>query len=297
MARRVKLGVFLPSGGIDMMGGKNARWYDLLAMTRLAEEIGLDFVSILDHLEDFWEGWTTLAALAASTSRISLVSYVTCTTYRNPGLLARMVDTVDEISGGRLILGLGAGDSDTEHHVYGYPRTVPVSRFEEAVSVIRPLLREGRIDHDGQFYTLRDCELRPRGPRPAGPPIVIGSLGGPRMLRLTVEHADIWSGATLLTGNRAADVAPLMARVDMACVAAGRDPASLERMAEVAVGFPGGRAETWTDKPPISGTPDDIAAELHAFVGLGFDYLLIWPEPNDITGIARLAPVVEALRR
>jgi alkanesulfonate monooxygenase SsuD/methylene tetrahydromethanopterin reductase-like flavin-dependent oxidoreductase (luciferase family) len=292
-----QLGIFVPTGGINMMGGKNPRWDDVLAMTQLAEEVGLDFACILDHFEDYWEGWTTLAALAASTSKIQLISYVSCTTYRNPGLLAKMVDTVDEISKGRLLLGLGAGDSDSEHHVFGYPRDTPVARFEEAVSIIRPLLREGRIDHAGRFYTLRDCELRPRGPRPGGPPIIIGSLGGPRMLRLTVEHADIWSGATLLTANTAAGVAPLMARVDAACEAAGRDPATLQRMAEILVSFPDGRAETWTDMPPISGSTEEMAASLQEYIDLGFDYLNLWIEPNDISGIERFAPVIEALRQ
>lgn len=293
--KRAKIGIFLPTGGINMMGGRNPRWDDLLAMTRLAEEIGLDFVGVLDHLEDYWEGWTTLAALAASTSQIDLISYVTCTTYRNPGLLAKMVDTVDEISNGRLLLGLGAGDSDTEHRIYGYPRETPVARFEEAASIIRTLLRDGRIDHAGEFYTLRDCELRPRGPRPNGPPIIIGSLGGPRMLRLTVEHADIWSGATLLTANTAAGVAPLMQRVDAACAKAGRDPATLQRMAEILVEFPGGRASTWTDKPPISGSPEEMAARLQEYIDLGFEYLHLWIEPNNVTGIEQFAPVLELL--
>ena len=82
-----QVGIFLPTGGINMMGGRNPRWDDVLAMTQLAEQVGLDFVGVLDHLEDYWEGWTTLAGLAASTSTINLISYVSCTTYRNPGLL------------------------------------------------------------------------------------------------------------------------------------------------------------------------------------------------------------------
>ncbi|MEX2314081.1 MAG: LLM class flavin-dependent oxidoreductase, partial [Thermomicrobiales bacterium] len=164
---RLKLGTYLPTGGERMMGGADPRWDDVVSMARTAEEVGFDFVGVLDHLyENYWEGWAILSALAASTSRIELMSYVSCTSYRNPALLAKIAETVDEISGGRLILGLGAGDSDTEHRVFGFPRDKPVSRFAEAVEIVTTLLRDGRIDFNGEYYQLRDCELRPRGPRP-----------------------------------------------------------------------------------------------------------------------------------
>jgi alkanesulfonate monooxygenase SsuD/methylene tetrahydromethanopterin reductase-like flavin-dependent oxidoreductase (luciferase family) len=295
--RSPRVGMFLPTGGIDMMGGRNPRWSDLLAMTRRAEEVGFDFVAVLDHLTDYWEGWSLLAALAASTSRITLVSYVTCTSYRNPALLAKIADTVDEISDGRLIFGLGAGDSDAEHHSFGYPRDKPVSRFAEAVGVVTTLLREGRIDHDGVYYQARDCELRPRGPREQGPPILVGALGGERMLRLTVRHADIHTTTALDTGNRADALPALVARVDAACRAAGRDPASLERWAEVTVELPSGRGRTraWTEMPPVTGTADQIAHELRAYAQHGIDAVNVWIEPNDLSGIEQFVPVLQAL--
>jgi alkanesulfonate monooxygenase SsuD/methylene tetrahydromethanopterin reductase-like flavin-dependent oxidoreductase (luciferase family) len=298
-ARTLRVGMFLPTGGVEMMGGRNPRWSDLLAMTRRAEEVGFDFVAVLDHLTDYWEGWSLLAALAASTSRVTLVSYVTCTSYRNPALLAKIADTVDEISGGRLILGLGAGDSDSEHLHFGYPRDKPVSRFAEAIQIITTLLREGRIDHDGAYYQARDCELRPRGPRPQGPPVLVGALGGERMLRLTVRHADIHTTTALDTGNRADALPALVARVDAACRAAGRDPASLERWAEVTIELPAGRGRTrtWTDMPPVTGTPAEIARELRAYAEHGIDALNLWIEPNDLSGIEQFAPVLELLDR
>jgi alkanesulfonate monooxygenase SsuD/methylene tetrahydromethanopterin reductase-like flavin-dependent oxidoreductase (luciferase family) len=280
-----------------MMGGQDARWADLLAMARRAEEVGFDFVGVLDHLVQFWEGWSVLAALAASTSRITLLSYVTCTSYRNPALVAKIADTVDEISGGRLVLGLGAGDSDSEHHIFGYPRDKPVGRFEEAATVITRLLREGRLDHDGPYHTLRDCELRPRGPRPQGPPILVGSLGGKRMQRITAELADIWSaGAMLVTRNDPHAITPLMRQLDDACRAAGRDPATLARMTEVLVEYPGGRSSTWTDIPPVTGTAREIAAHLRTYADLGVEYVHLWIEPNNLAGIEQFAPVIDYLR-
>ena len=295
---RLKVGLFLPTGGDKMMGGRDPRWADLLAMTELAEAVGFDFVGVLDHLDRYWEAWSLLAALAARTSRITLVSYVTCTSYRNPALVAKMAETVDEISGGRLILGLGAGDSDSEHATYGYPRDHPVGRFEEAATIITRLLREGRLDYEGQYYTVRHCELRPRGPRPNGPPILIGSLGGRRMQRITAELADIWSGGALLvTRNDPSALALLLADLDTVCRAHGRDPATLQRMSEVLVELTPGRSARWTDIPPFTGTPEQIAEHLLRFASLGVDYLQVWIEPNDVEGIESFGPVLDILGR
>jgi len=122
------------------------------------------------------ECWTTLAALAEATTRPRLGTLVTCTGYRNPALLAKMADTVDEISGGRLVLGLGAGDAEDEHQMFGLLWERRFARFEEALTIIIPLLRTGRVDFEGEFFNARAAELRPHGPRPGGPPILIGAL-------------------------------------------------------------------------------------------------------------------------
>lgn len=147
------------------------RWRDILAFARGAEAIGIDSLRLIDHFvwsadpwgrraeavdatdtgaHGVWEAWTTLAALAGATSRIRLGTLVTCTAYRKTALLAKMADTVDEISGGRLVLGLGAGDYPAEHRRFGIPYDRPVSRFEEALSIIVPLLRTGGVDFDGE---------------------------------------------------------------------------------------------------------------------------------------------------
>ena len=117
-----------------------------------------------------WEAWTVLCALAAATSRIELGPFVACNSFRNPALLAKMAVTLDEVSDGRLVLGIGAGWHEPEYHAFGYPYDHRVGRFEEALQIIAPLLREGRVDFEGRYYQARDCEIAPRGPRPAGPP-------------------------------------------------------------------------------------------------------------------------------
>jgi alkanesulfonate monooxygenase SsuD/methylene tetrahydromethanopterin reductase-like flavin-dependent oxidoreductase (luciferase family) len=293
----MKIGLFPPVGGKGMMGGADPTWTDLLAMVQRAEEVGFDFVSVLDHvLFGHKECWTLLSAFAARTTRMELISYVSCTGYRNPALLAKMAATVDEISNGRLILGLGAGDSESEHRKMGYPLDHLVSRFEEAVEVITTLLRKGSIDHDGRFYQVRDFELDSGSPRKQGPPILIGSLGGPRMQRITASYADIWVASYPMNNNTIEGLQLSLERLYGACERVGRDPAEIERMTEVLVGYPGGQPEIWTEMTPISGTPEEIADALRARQALGFDYLHVWIEPNSLAGIEQFAPVLELLR-
>ena len=143
------------------------------------------------------------------------------------------------MSGGRFVLGLGAGWNETEFRAYGYPYDHRIDRFEEAFTIIRTLLRDGAIDFDGRWYQARDCELLPRGPRPAGPPLMIGS-NGPRMLRITMAHADSWNSWYNDLGNRPDGVARLRDVVDEACREVGRDPAEVERTVAVLVRLPGG---------------------------------------------------------
>ena len=203
--RPLKVGIQLPE--VE----REVRWAELLDMTRAIEDLGFDSVWVGEHLlyrwpdrpaRGPWEAWTLLAAIAASTSRIELGPLVACTNFHNPALLAKQAATIDELSGGRFVLGLGAGWNETEFRAYGYPFDHRIDRFEEAFTIIRSLLRDGAVDFDGRWYQARDCELLPRGPRPAGPPLMIGSKG-PRMLRATMAHADAWNGWYNDTGNAA----------------------------------------------------------------------------------------------
>jgi alkanesulfonate monooxygenase SsuD/methylene tetrahydromethanopterin reductase-like flavin-dependent oxidoreductase (luciferase family) len=199
---------------------------------------------------------------------------VACTAFRNPALIAKMADTIDEISGSRLILGLGAGYFEPEFRAFGYPFDRLVSRFEEALAIIAPLLKTGTVDFDGTFYTVRECELRPRGPRAQGPSIMIGGTG-PRILRLTAQYADLWNGWFAFDDSSPDSVEPLMARVDDACRAAGRDPATLGRTVSARVEFPG-QASASSAGTPLSGDPHQLAASCRAFASKRVHHLQLF---------------------
>ncbi len=299
--RACKIGVLLPTieGG---MARETPRWSDLAAMARRAEDVGFDSLWIVDHFyyhmprreeqAGVWEGWSILAALAAITARVELGTLVLCTAFRNPALLAKMADTVEEISGGRLILGIGAGWNEYEFRAFGYPFDHRVSRFAEALTIIHGLLKGGRVDFSGQYHEARDCELRPRGPRPDGPPIMIGS-SSPRMLGLTARYADQWN----IFHTAPETLAERRELVDAACREAGRDPATLVRTASVRVNLLGRQSKQGAANPPLGGTPEESAAGLHAYRRAGATHLQIIPDPSTLAGIEALAPVLKAFDR
>ena len=238
-----------------------------------------------------------LAAIAASTSRIAIGPLVACTSFHNPAMLAKLAATVDEISGGRLILGLGAGWNETDYRAFGFPFDRRVARFAEAFTIIRSLLRDGRVDFEGEFYSARDCELVPR-PRPGGPPLMVGSIGE-RMLELTVPYVDAWNAWFSWTGNRPEGIEPLRAKVDAACAAAGRKPDDVERTVAVLVRLPGatGRGEDDPSEqvPPLEGTPEAIADGLRAYARQGINHLQLVIDPITEASLEALGPVLENL--
>ena len=303
--RPLKVGLILPETERQMDGG-SARWRDLREMALLGEQIGADSLWITDHLihrvpgeepRGMWECWSLISALAAVTERAEIGTLVLCSSFRNPALLAKMADTVEEISGGRLILGLGAGWNEPEYRAFGYPFDHRTDRFAEAIQILTSLLRTGHVDFDGTYYSARDCELRPRGPRPGGPPIVIGaSQAGPRMLALAAEYGDGWNTWFSSTGNTVEGLLPLLARVDEACREVDRDPATLARSAAVIVEV-GSHAPSAMAGPPLTGGPAEIAAGLRAYAEAGVSHLQVWLEPNTPAGIEAFAPVLEELDR
>lgn len=302
----MKVGVFITA----MVGGMRdgaLRWNDLQMMAVRAESIGMDSFWVPDHLifkkpgepvHGPWECWSLLAALGVATNRIEIGSLVSCFSFRNPGLVAKTADTVDEISGGRLILGLGAGWHEPEYEAFGFPFDHRFARFEEALTVIGTLLREGQIDHQGEYYTLRECELRPRGPRQQGPPLLIGALATrPRMLRLAAEYADLWNGWLVQANSSAEEIPALRSAVDLACEKAGRAPGQLGRTVGICVDQRPARDRTAYPEgmKPLSGSPEEIAQELKAFASQGIEHIQITPLVPGVAGVEALAPVLELL--
>jgi alkanesulfonate monooxygenase SsuD/methylene tetrahydromethanopterin reductase-like flavin-dependent oxidoreductase (luciferase family) len=303
-SRPLKVGVQLPE--VERF----VRWPELLDMARAIEDIGFDSAWLGEHLlyrwpdrhaRGPWEAWTMLAAIAAATTRIELGPLVACTNFHNPALLAKQAATIDEVSGGRFVLGLGAGWNETEFRAYGFPYDHRVDRFEEAFTIIRTLLREGSIDLDGRWYQVRDCELLPRGPRPGGPPLMIGSIG-PRMLRSTMAHADSWNCWFKDIDNRPDGVPAVRAIVDEACRDVGRDPTEVERTVAVLVQLPGGTGRLAGDAsqaliPPVQGEPAVIAEALRGFAREGIAHVQLVLDPITLESIQALAPVLAELDR
>lgn len=311
--RPLRIGLVVPYHEYGM-AGKTARWTDIVQVAQHAEALGFDSLWLHDHLlfrspqpgEEFlgtWECGSLLAALAATTTQIELGTTVLCTNFRNPALLAKMADTIDEISNGRLILGLGAGYSALEFRAFGYPSDHLGRRFEEALIIIHALLREGYVDFQGQYYQANACVLRPRGPRPSGPPILIGSRPGPRMLRLTARYADMWNSWTFQHNNSPVGITPLRTAVDNACLAAGRDPQTLERTAAVLVELAGAPPypkdypgwSTGEGGQPVSGSPEEIAGVFRAYAAAGISHLQVWVNPWTFSGVEALAAVLKLL--
>jgi alkanesulfonate monooxygenase SsuD/methylene tetrahydromethanopterin reductase-like flavin-dependent oxidoreductase (luciferase family) len=302
--RPLKVGIQLPE--VE----REVRWPELLDMTRAVEDLGFDSVWVGEHLlyrwEDRpargpWEAWTLLAAIAASTSRIELGPLVACTNFHNPALLAKQAVAIDELSGGRFVLGLGAGWNETEFRAYGYPYDHRIDRFEEAFTIIRTLLREGAIDFDGHWYQARDCELLPRGPRHGGPPLMIGSKG-PRMLRATMAHADSWNAWFNDTQNRPDGIPAVRAVVDEACREVGRDPSEVERTVAVLVRLPGGTGRLQGDSTqatiaPVDGEPAVLAETLRGFAREGIAHVQLVLDPITLDAIRAVAPALADLDR
>ena len=301
--RPIKVGIQLPE--VE----REVRWPELLDLVRAIEDHGFDSIWLGEHLlyrwpdrdpRGPWEAWTLMGAIAGVTSRVEFGPLVACTNFHNPALLAKQAATIDEISGGRLVLGLGAGWNETEFRAFGFPFDHRIDRFEESFTIIRTLLREGAIDFDGRFYQARDCELLPRPARPGGPPLLIGSKG-PRMLAITLPHVDAWNVWFADTNNSPAGVPPLRVLVDDACRAVGRDPAEVERSVAVQVRMPGGtgriQGAAREPYPMLEGSTAHIADELRAYAREGIGHVQLVVDPIDRRSVDALAPVLVELDR
>jgi probable F420-dependent oxidoreductase len=261
-------------------------------IAQLAESSGLDSIWFFDHLlfrsdgesSGIWECWTLLSAMAEATSSIELGTVVLCNPFRNPALLAKMAHTLDEISAGRLILGIGAGWYQPEFEAFGFPYDHRVGRFEEALQILKPLLNGEDVTFKGDYYQVQDCTIIPTGPRPSIP-LLIGS-GRPRMLRLTARYADQWNTAWL---GDAAGLAERTERLHAACAEVGRDMAEIDITVAIDVAFPDlGTTEPFIQNP-LSGTAEEMAQAFLDFEKAGADHLITHLTPQNETAVQRLA--------
>jgi probable F420-dependent oxidoreductase len=272
---------------------------EMKGWAQAAETTGFASFWVADHLifrsgekeGGIWEAFTMLGALAAVTERIQLGPMVACTSFRNPALLAKIADTLDEISGGRSILGLGAGWHEPEYQAFGYPFDHLASRFEEALQVAVPLLQGETVDFTGKYVQVQQARLVPRGPSPKGPPILIGAHQ-PRMLRLVARYADMWNTAWHVKPE---DVTKSYAQLLTACQEVGRDPATLTLTAGTSARIlaPGEGADAGAKT--ITGTVDEIIAAFQGFAAVGVKHLIVQIPGTSEEYIAQFAPVIVAL--
>ncbi|MGZ8620256.1 MAG: TIGR03619 family F420-dependent LLM class oxidoreductase [Actinomycetota bacterium] len=295
--RPLRVGIQLPE--VE----REVRWPELAAMARHAEAVGFDSVWVGDHYlyrgdgrpeRGPWEAWTSLAALAAVTERVTLGPLVACAGFHAPAVLAKTAATVDEISGGRLVFGIGAGWNRTEFDAFGIPYDRRASRFGEAFEVIRRLLAGDRVTFDGEFVAVRDAVLLPAPGRRV--PLMVGSTGE-RVLRAALPHADAWNTWFDAYGNTAEGFGELNARVSDVTAHLGRDPAEVGRSACVLVAIDGGNGERPSDaaSPHVSGSPGEVAAHLRALADVGADEAIVVADPITEDSIRWFAETLAAL--
>jgi probable F420-dependent oxidoreductase len=290
----VRIGIQLPEVERDV------RWPEYVAMARAAEEAGFDSIWIGDHLlyrgdgrpeRGPWEAWTLLSALAAVTERVRLGPLVACTGFHPPGEIAKMAATVDEVSGGRLVVALGSGWNEPEFRAFGIPFDHRVSRFEEAFTIIRRLLAGERVTLAGRFWQADDAVLLPLPARRV--PLMVGA-NGPRMLRITLPHVDAWNTWYDEYGNTADGFAVMNDDVSCAAREVGRPPEEIERSACVLVCLDRSSDERpiTAEAPPLEGTPEQIAARLRELADAGADEAILVVSPINERSIRELAEVV-----
>jgi alkanesulfonate monooxygenase SsuD/methylene tetrahydromethanopterin reductase-like flavin-dependent oxidoreductase (luciferase family) len=298
MTRPCKVGVQLPE--VERF----VPWPEYVDLARRAESAGYDSIWVGDHLvydlpdgstRGPYESWTTLAAIAASTERVEIGPLVASTGFHAPAMLAKQAATVDAISQGRLILGLGAGWNRREFDAFGFPYDRRVSRFGEALAIIAPLLREGRTTFHGQFYDVDDCVLDPRPVREGGPPIMLGS-NSPRMLGVGLPVVDSWNVWWSIYDNSVEKFAQVKAEVD-AVMPEGR---AVDATAAVLVTLPGGRGrlmgETY-DASVTTVTPDSLGQHIRGLAAEGATHLQLVLDPITAESIDTIGAVLAGLDR
>ena len=292
----MKIGLMLP-----LAEDETAGFAVLRDMAIAAEDGGLDSVWGADHLifregddtTGIHESWTVLSAVAAATSRVEIGPLVLALPFRNPALTAKMAAELDEVSAGRLILGLGCGWHQPEFDAFGYPFDHRVARFAEGLEIALPLLRGEQVTFDGRYHHATNVELRPRPIRPGGPPILIAGKR-PRMLELVARHANQWNAAWYGRPDEAHELRERLANLHVALSAAGRDPATLEITVGIFVAFEGAAADA--PATAIRGSLDEVADALAGYQRLGASHLIAHVFPRTPDAVRKLGEAAQVAR-
>jgi probable F420-dependent oxidoreductase len=296
----MKIGVMLPVGAGDGPGGTTPGWKDVRAVAEAADRVGLDSVWLADHffykapdggLYGMHEAWTLLSAVAAVTTRVELGNLVLCASFRDPGLTAKMAATLDEVSGGRLILGVGAGWHDPEYEAFGLPTDHRVGRFEEWLEIVGRLVRGETVSFDGAYHRVRDAVLEPRPARRI-PILVAGHR--PRMMRLTAEWADVWN--TAWYGVPDAKLEQRLQTLHTALDSAGRPRHAVATTVGIVVRDPDQQSVPDADTRAFEGSVAELAELLTSYQELGVDHLIVSAEPMTPRSIERLAEARQLAR-
>jgi alkanesulfonate monooxygenase SsuD/methylene tetrahydromethanopterin reductase-like flavin-dependent oxidoreductase (luciferase family) len=299
--RSLEIGLVLPMEEA-WTDGATPHWTEIRELATRAEAIGFDTVWVPDELlwqppggdvRGWWECVAMTGAVAAATSRVKVGTWILSALHRNPALTAKAVETLDEISGGRFVFGLGSGHAGRQARAFGLPEDHVIGRFEDALKIILPLLRDGRAEFEGKYHAARGLEHRPVGPRPNRIPIMIGAKG-PKMLRFAALYADIWSWYAEEQSDLN-EFGPRLAALEAACVAVDRDPASIGKSAGIVVEPTAITGAEQVLAAPIRGSTDEIADGLRGFSAGGFTQveLLLWP--RTLAALEAMGPVLERL--
>ncbi|MGZ0149565.1 LLM class flavin-dependent oxidoreductase [Kribbella sp. WER1] len=284
----IKVGVMLPLGAGDGPGGGMPSWQDVRAVAEAAEQGGLDSVWIADHflyrdgdgqVFGMHDSWTLLSAVAAVTERVELGNMVLCASFRDPGLTAKMAATLDEVSGGRLTLGVGAGWHDPEYEAFGLPTDHRVGRFAEWLEIVARLVRGETLTYDGTYYSVRDANLDPAPPHRI--PILIAGHR-PRMLGLIAQWADAWN--TAWYGAPSEKLEERLQTLTDALRTANRD--TITRTVGIIVRDPD---QPSTDPNPQAIPVTDLPAAIAAYEELGVEHLIVSPDPMTPRTVERIA--------
>ncbi len=279
--------------------GELRDWELVREIAERAEAEGLDSAWVADHFfyqppeggepNGLYESWTLLSAVAAATKRIELAPLVLCSAFRSPGLTAAMAATLDVVSGGRLILGVGAGWHDPEFEAFGYPPDHKVGRFEEWIEIVVRLLRGEKVTFDGRWYETRDAVVVPPPTRRI-PLLIAGNK--PRMLGLVARHADAWNTAWFARPDDR--LHERLRALDAALEQEGRDSAEVERSVGLLVRDPeqpGDDDESW-----FRGSVEELADLLREYEQLGFAHAIVIAEPRSPRSVERLAEAARLSR-